>query len=312
MQFPQNPFLPSFSNLYSKMNPCLPYQWQNPHSLASSNQLILSQLPEMYRSPLYQMMYEKMAQQMKVMRFSIDPMNFFSGYQNDANFMKWLQESSYVTFLKETNGAKLNNTSEAQKDAIKISNSPTTTESVPICITKQESEEKMIKREDDSFSRSLLIEKNENKDLVPEECIKKMLSFFVKNIGTMRRTNLEKEGEKIHQNDPELKEIFHGLLKKMLSSKKTKEEKIKYVVRKCFKFMKDKLLEENGYTFDSSEDYTEKLNSDKVEKMFFKHYFSEKCGKNKKFLTKNEVSFIKDLSMPFRYSFKRDFFLILF
>jgi len=137
-------------------------------------------------------------------------------------------------------------------------------------------------------------------ELNPEECIKEMLLYFVKHIGTLRRTLIEKDGELIHHNNPDLKEIFIGLMKKFLSSRKTKEEKIKYVLRKCFKFMKDKLLEENGFTFDSTDDYVEKLNSDKVDKMFFKHYFSEKCGKPKKFLTKNEITFIKDISMPFR------------
>lgn len=134
-----------------------------------------------------------------------------------------------------------------------------------------------------------------------EECIKEMLFYFVKHIGTLRRSIIEKDGERIHQNNPDLREIFIGLMKKFLSSRKTKEEKIKYVLRKCFKFMKDKLLEENGFTFDSTDDYVEKLNSDKVDKMFFKHYFSERCGKQKKFLTKNEITFIKDFSMPFRY-----------
>ena len=134
----------------------------------------------------------------------------------------------------------------------------------------------------------------------PEDSIRDMLFYFVKHIGTLRRTIIEKDGEKIHQGNQDLKEIFIGLMKKFLSSRKTKEEKIKYVLRKCFKFMKDKLLEENGFTFDSTDDYVEKLNSDKVDKMFFKHYFSEKCGKQKKFLTKNEITFIKDISMPFR------------
>ena len=144
-------------------------------------------------------------------------------------------------------------------------------------------------------------EEAKKNDLNPETCIKDMLFYFVKHVGTIRRNVLEKEGEKIHHNNEELKEVFLGLLKKFLSSRKTKEEKIKYVLRKCFKFMKDKLLEENGFSFDSSDDYVEKLNSDKVDKMFFKHYFSEKCGKQKKFLTKNEITFIKDISMPFRY-----------
>jgi len=139
--------------------------------------------------------------------------------------------------------------------------------------------------------------------LSPEAAIKEMLLYFVKHIGTIRRTLIEKDGEAIHHNNEDLKEIFIGLMKKFLSSRKTKEEKIKYVLRKCFKFMKDKLLEENGFTFDSTDDYVEKLNSDKVDKMFFKHYFSEKCGKQKKFLTKNEITFIKDISMPFRFVF---------
>lgn len=140
----------------------------------------------------------------------------------------------------------------------------------------------------------------EKTGLSSEESIKEMLLCFVKHIGMTRRNLLEKEGEKIHHNNENLKEVFMGLMKKFLSSRKTKEEKIKYVLRKCFKFMKDKLLEENGFTFDSTDDYVEKLNSDKVDKMFFKHYFSEKCGKAKKFLTKNEITFIKDISMPFR------------
>ena len=149
------------------------------------------------------------------------------------------------------------------------------------------------------------VEENKTSEspLKPEEAIREMLLYFVKQIGTVRRTVLEKDGESIHRNNEELKEIFMGLMKKFLSSRKTKEEKIKYVLRKCFKFMKDKLLEETGFTFDSTDDYTEKLNSDKVDKMFFKHYFSEKCGKQKKFLTKNEITCIKDISMPFRFLF---------
>lgn len=169
---------------------------------------------------------------------------------------------------------------------------------------KQEAQDKEETKKDDAEllnASSTNSSSNEPKEIIAEDCIKEMLTFFAKHIGSVRRSFLEKEGEKMHHNHEDLKEVFNGLLKKLLSSRKTKEEKIKYVLRKCFKFMKDKLLEENGYTFESTEDYVEKLNSDKVEKMFFKHYFSEKCGKTKKFLTKNEVTMIKDLSMPFRY-----------
>lgn len=126
--------------------------------------------------------------------------------------------------------------------------------------------------------------------------IKKMLRFFIKNVGVMRRSQLEAEGAVIHGNEGEYKEIFHGLLRKFLSSTKTKEEKIKYILRKSFKYMKDKLTKDQGL----KKDDLEKVKGDKIEKVFFKHYFSEKFAKNKRFLTKSEISLMKDLVMPFR------------
>ena len=126
--------------------------------------------------------------------------------------------------------------------------------------------------------------------------IKKMLRFFIKNVGVMRRSQLEAEGTVIHGNEGEYKEIFNGLLRKFLSSTKTKEEKIKYILRKSFKYMKDKLTKDQGL----KKDELEKVKGDKIEKVFFKHYFSEKFAKNKRFLTKSEISLMKDLVMPFR------------
>lgn len=162
-----------------------------------------------------------------------------------------------------------------------------------------------ISKIDDQNRSSLPIIKEEFAELNdpiptdPFNCIKRMLRFFIRNVGVMRRSQLEAEGARIHRNDSDLKEIFMGLLKKFLSSTKTKEEKIKYILRKCFKFMKDKLIKDQGLTFN---DECEKLRGDKIDKLFFKYYFSEKCGKNKRFLTKSEIGMIKDFVMPFRYS----------
>ena len=139
-------------------------------------------------------------------------------------------------------------------------------------------------------------EENDEEGKEGQGKIKKMLRFFIKNVGVMRRSQLEAEGATIHGNEGEYKEIFHGLLRKFLSSTKTKEEKIKYILRKSFKYMKDKLTKDQGL----KKDELEKVKGDKIEKVFFKHYFSEKFAKNKRFLTKSEISLMKDLVMPFR------------
>ena len=243
---------------------------------------------------LMQSMFEKFVQTQMHKAPNVNPNLLMPAFENQF-LMAMLNEN----FLKKTNN-KPNDAAEQMTTPIKEEfilnqlgvNVLESNSAQPMSIIKTHLDNKPRVEEENKTTES---------PLKPEEAIQEMLLYFVKHIGTVRRTVLEKDGESIHRNNEELKEIFMGLMKKFLSSRKTKEEKIKYVLRKCFKFMKDKLLEETGFTFDSSDEYTEKLNSDKVDKMFFKHYFSEKCGKQKKFLTKNEISFIKDISMPFRF-----------
>ncbi len=322
MQFPTNPLQPQ-STPFMPKNLLSLYQALTMNSLYNFS--MPPATPELYQAKLYQSMFEKFLQsqnlvpkvpQMQMPMMSPYQENPFMGMFYDT-YLKLLKTQILKTSNIQTNSSNIPNTNEAHYDqksviAIKeefneldhlhqnhyhISNN-TNNSNITNIINNTNNAINAINANNANSSKN--ISKSNKMDLNPEACIKEMLFFFVKHVGSLRRNLMEKEGEKIHQNDEDLKEVFNGLLKKFLSSKKTKEEKIKYVLRKCFKYMKDKLLEENGFSFDSTDDYVEKLNSDKVEKMFFKHYFSEKCGKSKKFLTKNEITFIKDISMPFR------------
>lgn len=114
----------------------------------------------------------------------------------------------------------------------------------------------------------------------------------------MRISQLKKEGEILCQSDERLEEVFHGLLNKFSSSFKTKEEKIKYVLRKCFSFMKKKLLVEFGYEAYSP---TCKIKRETSDKLFFRHYFAPTVNdKKSEFVTQKEIKELKSLIMPFR------------
>jgi hypothetical protein len=302
MQFPNNqmpsqsaPFLPKTTQPYPNLS--------NLYQAFAMNSLYNLSFPpaqEFFQAKLYQSMFEKFLQSQPGHSSNTNinkPIMPPNGLMGMNPFMA-TAENPLMSIFYDTYVKLLKN----QVPKVPTTNTEPINELKPMIPVKEEftpvqKEEKPIPQPQVPIPQPQTATKTE---LSAENAIREMLLHFVKHVGTVRRNVLEKEGEAIHQNNEDLKEVFVGLLKKFLSSRKTKEEKIKYVLRKCFKFMKDKLLEENGFSFDSSDDYVEKLNSDKVEKMFFKHYFSEKCGKSKKFLTKNEITFIKDISMPFR------------
>ena len=127
--------------------------------------------------------------------------------------------------------------------------------------------------------------------------IGKILKFLVKNVGKNKSGKVKAEGEKIFEGIDSLKEVFDGLLSKFLVSVKTKEEKIKYVLRKSFKFMKEKLMEEKGI---AKSQENESFIKKKIERMFLDHYFS---GRNQEELSAEESNNIKDMIMPFRLKF---------
>ena len=125
--------------------------------------------------------------------------------------------------------------------------------------------------------------------------IQNILAFLVKNVGRVRGTKLKVEGEKLHENIESIKEIYDGLMNKFMISNKTKEEKIKYVLRKSFKFMKEALMIKNGMSLETENDAAVKK---QIENMFFEHYFSEK---NQEALSSKDYANIKDIIMPFRF-----------
>lgn len=80
------------------------------------------------------------------------------------------------------------------------------------------------------------------------EAIRSILTYFIQNIGRVRTSKINLEREKYinpNNNFHDLGLIFDLLMKKYIMSNKTKEEKIKYVLRKAFKFLGDKLKKEH-------------------------------------------------------------------
>lgn len=82
-----------------------------------------------------------------------------------------------------------------------------------------------------------------NCSLEKNEGIQMILRYFIQNIGRVRSNRINLEREKFNSN-PELTQIFDLLMKKYIMSNKTKEEKIKYILRKSFKYLGSKLKRE--------------------------------------------------------------------
>ena len=114
--------------------------------------------------------------------------------------------------------------------------------------------------------------------------IKEMLSFLVENVGKINQNKLESFCDKFTNKGKIILETYSTLLKKYKISSKTKEEKIKFVLRKAFKYMKEQIVAE------------EKLKSNKfIDQRFLQIYFQDDENKNAE-----EKSQLKDLLMPFR------------
>lgn len=170
----------------------------------------------------------------------------------------------------------------------------------PTQIEKPRNEELIVKVEEELP----LIKEEEPKVQVPVikvdvpkaeafEYIQNILAYLVKSVGKVRGTKLKLEGDNFHHNIESIKEIYEGLMNKFMISNKTKEEKIKYVLRKSFKFMKEKLMIKNGFSLDAENDSTMKK---QIEIMFFDHYFADS-----QHLDSSDFSCIKDMIMPFRF-----------
>lgn len=90
------------------------------------------------------------------------------------------------------------------------------------------------------------IKEVDNEDEISEykkQGIKQILKYFIENIGRSRTEKLMEERER-YINNQSLLHFFDLVMKKFIMSNKTKEEKIKYVLRKAFKYLGEKLKNE--------------------------------------------------------------------
>jgi len=120
--------------------------------------------------------------------------------------------------------------------------------------------------------------------------IRKMLNFMMENIGKLTSSKMAEQRASFTMGDPTLEQIFDSLLQKYVSSSKTKEEKIKFVLRKSFKFLKER-IENRG-----------NLSKKEIDLKFLQMYFrNHNADPSKKAdsLEHYDVS-IKDIIMPFR------------
>jgi len=103
--------------------------------------------------------------------------------------------------------------------------------------------------------------------------IKHIVNFLIQNFGRINQRDLEAERQK-YEFDHSLIQVFDTLVSKYSATTKTKEEMIKYVLRKALKNIKDKVKEGNRRTekeasrsfcqkyFNSSKDEIQKLGVD--------------------------------------------------
>ena len=153
--------------------------------------------------------------------------------QNGNNFFQ-MPQKSIIQDLKP-----MKNTKELEETAVKkealVANLPAS-----VLIEEKQNEPEFTKHKDvDDSKTSTSIEKNEG--------IQRILKYFIQNIGRVRSNRINAEREKYTKNT-ELLLIFDLLMKKYIMSNKTKEEKIKYILRKGFKYLGNKLKKEHYIT----------------------------------------------------------------
>jgi hypothetical protein len=124
--------------------------------------------------------------------------------------------------------------------------------------------------------------------------IRDVLDFVISTVGKISEEELEKAKRKL-SSDKKLTQIFEALVTKYSSSVKTKENIVKYVLRKTFKTMKENLMKEKNmdskiacgafvekYFPESREDLKEKgVNTEDDEELFNALMPFKKNSKNK-------------------------------
>jgi len=115
--------------------------------------------------------------------------------------------------------------------------------------------------------------------------IEKMVKFILTNMGKGSDSTFENQ-RNVYLNHPSLLKVYDSLVKKYTSSKKVKEELIRYIMRKALKTMKKSLL-------DSTQ-----LRGKKASQVLCKKYFSEQIG-SPEMNEKNEDELIEHF-LPYR------------
>lgn len=146
----------------------------------------------------------------------------------------------------------------------------TATQELPSKVT----ETKEIQKEEIPDEKINKNEKNieinaEKNGLGKNEGIHRILKYFIENIGRTRSDHLNEERDKYLQEDPQLLHLFDLVMKKFLMSNKTKEEKIKYILRKAFKYLGKKLKTQLFFTKSN-------LNKKEFDQIFNDFYMSGK------------------------------------
>lgn len=140
-------------------------------------------------------------------------------------------------------------------------------ENKPLFEETGENRESLEEKEEDS--EKLSVEDGNHDNMDKKESIRKILKYFMVNIGKIRSNRINAEREK-YVKSPCLLQIFDLLMKKYIMSNKTKEEKIKYILRKAFKYLGTKLKRDlNENQIKSKKEF---------DQIFNEYYMSEKTS----------------------------------
>ena len=134
----------------------------------------------------------------------------------------------------------------------------------------------------------ILLSTSLSKQIIPKKALKNqirtIIQYLLANVGRTSESQLEEEQTK-YQENKDLFEVFGALTEKYASTIKTKEEMIKYILRKTFKFIKGELKKETN------------TDAKGVSNLLCKKYFS--AYTDKLVSIENEEDFLKFL-LPFR------------
>ena len=158
----------------------------------------------------------------------------FASSENKANEQLFMAMKSQLE-----RGEATEEPPQRRKETYLLTRPPEVKLEEPASVKIEDTQEKSPKKPEKAPQPQPSVSKSDALDY-----IQNILAFLIKNVGRVRGTKLKIEGEKFHENIESIKEIYEGLMNKFMISNKTKEEKIKYILRKSFKYLGNKLKKE--------------------------------------------------------------------